>query len=88
MMEEKILEILEQELSGYQLVDNDDPILIAGTSFAAKEITAHIYEFIEWMLQSIEVVPYSTGYYLIGSGLDYMSCNELYLYWLNNIKSK
>ena len=60
-MEEQILKILNESL-------------FYSREKASKEITAHVFEFIEW----IE----STGQFY----LKFKSTNELYEYWLNNVK--
>ena len=43
-------------------------------------------EFACWVLQNVEHMPYSDENYIIGSGLDKMTLNELYDYWIKNVK--
>ena len=45
-------------------------------------------EFVRWMLQNVEHIPYSDKNYIIGSGIDNMSLNELYKYWKTEIKDR
>lgn len=60
---------------------------------AAKEITTHVFEFIEWLHNSesvdwdwlTDLPTQKTDYFLKG---EMVTLNELYLYWLHNIKQQ
>ena len=97
-MEEKIKIILCENISGYQLQSDDDPILIAGIPTSAKEIASHFMEFIEWIGFSIKSTKYSGNlfYREISNTWFYSktftiepkeyTLDELYNYWLTEIK--
>jgi hypothetical protein len=45
-------------------------------------------EFVEWTFQNIEYIRYSDKCYIIGSGLNDMTLDELYEYWKEQIRNK
>jgi hypothetical protein len=94
-MKDIILHILQVRISTIQLCNDDDPITIVGTNAAAEEISAyveqHYYpeEFVEWAL--INVHMDEDGYNIWISMIDdepstYDTLNEIYKYWLTEIK--
>ena len=95
-MEEKILEILNKNVfAGFYLKYNpekhkDDAIYdpkLTGIDpiNGAKEITSHVFEFIEWK-DKYAGIPNKKGSYLYWE--DHFNLNELYKHWLTNIKDK
>ena len=80
-MEEKILEIIKT-----------NQIFLAGHSeLCAKEITAHVMEFIEWIFDNCYLLyPFadSPSKYIVHDeiGDKTYTLEELYQYWLNNVK--
>jgi hypothetical protein len=88
-MEEQILELLHENLLC--------PNRFMGQAESAKEITSHVMEFILWLsLNSHIATSYSPMYYLYaGEGedrhIDFTKehhVNDVYQYWLTNIKDK
>lgn len=91
-MKDKILEILKKDIDTYQMVNDDDPIMITGTEKAASEIEALIKEnyvkkeFVEWMVfsnecnLSLEMQNYSES--------EMEMIERLCEYWLTQIKDK
>lgn len=72
-MEERIFEILTS-------MENDS------SRSCAKEITSHIMEFIEWLIRQ-KIYYYNTTTqswetYTVAN----VSWNEVYLYWINDVK--
>jgi hypothetical protein len=61
-------------------------------SSTAKEITAHVFEFIEWLMtgcDGIFIQSHKTDALIfIGAVNEENTLNQVYSYWLNNIKSK
>jgi len=51
---------------------------------ASEKITDHVFEFINWLSQNTEHMPYSDDYFIIGSSLKNKSLKKLYKHWLNN----
>jgi hypothetical protein len=83
-MEEKILEILRNNYVNI----SDVP---AGLRKSAGEITAYIMEFIEWVLDNCLFLTDNKGKYYFEiimeeSISDQMTIDELFDYWLKNIK--
>ena len=93
MMEEKILEIILSET-----------IFLQGHSEScAKEITAHVFEFIEWLAYysqaDIDLIGYWDAETQTNEKVfckhgsrsvihDAMSLKEVYEYWITNVKDK
>jgi len=93
-MKEKILEILNANLKGYQLVNNHDPILIAGTSQSSEEIDKltkdHYLEFVEWFYEEYrECLTCQTNddplVYGFMSDKEKGTLEELYTYWKEKV---
>ena len=91
-MEEQILEIIE---SNYYL--DDDRMECKA---AAKEITFHVMEFMDWMLYKFHNEIQITDYFDSNFGeyrkeikkyeqfyFKTITLEELYQYWLNNVKN-
>jgi hypothetical protein len=79
-MEEQIFKIIDK-LFFAPTIDTDE---------CAKEITAHVFEFIEWFTGESSPVSVLYGKQVerfATTDKDY-TIEELYQYWLNNIKSK
>ena len=76
-MEKEILSVIHDKIA----ITIQSPI-------AAKEIDDltrnHYMKFVLWLSQNTEHTPYSDIYYIIGSGFNKMSLDELYKYWLKN----
>jgi len=85
-MEEKILEILNKNISKFPLVNVD----------SAEEITAHVKEFIEWKdFGDHPFVPWwdivdekIERYYTDEIDDKHWSLDDLFQYWLDNVKNK
>ena len=75
-MEKEIIDILQANLD----YDNLD----FNMQQAAKEITEHVMEFIEWLRLNCDT---GNGYWDIGDLTDYYDA-DIYQYWLTNIKDK
>ena len=90
-MEKKILEILNKkvtEMAGHSFLIG---IYSSVCPSLAKEITSHVMEFIKWINENMSknliwYDPVNDTYELFDWDYEY-SLNELYQYWLNNIKS-
>jgi hypothetical protein len=85
-MEEEILKIIRHN-DFKESNDNASPD--RKRMDAAKEITSHIMEFIEWVLLDTTPFQYDGEICLTFSdenGLDTKTIPESYVYWLNNIK--
>jgi len=77
-MEQQILEILKGNYYPLGELDDDE--------MCAKEITAHIFEFIEWINREAET-HYNGTWYGVNNMIEgTCSTQELYQYWLTNIK--
>lgn len=97
-MEEKIKIILCENISGYQLQSDDDPILISGIPQSAKEIASHFREFIEWIGFSIRnTKSHGNLFYREISNTWFYSktfiiepkeytLDELYNYWIKEVR--
>ena len=85
-MEEKILEIIKRERSC--LVTDS---CIISPSDVASEITAHVFEFIEWLTNTTDnpfakVFPLPNEYVNFEKGSERRyDLNDLYEYWLTKI---
>ena len=75
-MEEKILEIIKRY----------DEMAFSRPSECAKEITAHVMEFIEWIVENNTKEPKWRAFLLDLLGTKSYTTEELYQYWLNNVK--
>jgi len=54
----------------------------------AEEITAHVMEFVEWLCFD-DKSHYRCGVgWRIGQGIKEHNINEVYQYWLDNVKNK
>ena len=74
-MEEKILEIINERFAKAQLDWCDDP-----SENTAKEITTHVFEFIEWY-----VTKGQFEHSFLKTGIE-DSLRDAYKYWLTKIK--
>ncbi len=78
-MEEQILEIIQKNAAGSTEFITDGLY----HKIAVREITSHIMEFVQWMsdccLQDMEYELWTTI-------KEFSTAEELYQYWLNNVK--
>jgi len=81
-MEEKILEILEKNSAFAQSELLREKV--------AKEITAHVTEFIEWIRKSCITQGFNKGneMWIIKWEAGFFTDEKLYKYWLDNVKNK
>ena len=81
-MEEQILDIMEDHL--------EPDFFGRYQTGLAKEIADHFLEFIEWITKNIQYNDvhdyYRFNNRIKGIILDFDTIEELYKYWLNNIK--
>ena len=74
VMEEQILEIIRSRRNFSKM---------------AEDITSHIMEFIEWAKTQCRPALHCNKWYVYGSANDeepFKTSEELYQYWLNNVK--
>jgi hypothetical protein len=93
-MEEYILQIINNKFYDY----NHKIGKIGSTGQfkmqTAREITTHVMEFIEWLtLYTMRATTYSLMFYMRGDGISpdtskEYHIDELYQYWIENIKEK
>jgi hypothetical protein len=87
-MEEKILEIIDQNLT-WDTKGNGTGILDIK---CAKEITAHVFEFIEYLSHEWTYIKatkdYVVNYPYLSDNSDYrhFTTEELYQYWIKEVK--
>lgn len=85
----EILGILKKNIDTYQMVNDDDPIMITGTEKSASEIEALIKEnyypkeFVKW-LGTENTLNEKLNDWIC----ERITSDELYDYWLTNIKDK
>ena len=84
-MKEKILEIIQDKVE-LSLSGNYKSVYIDGADNAAKEIASHIMEFIEWIGENNTKEPKWRAFLLDLLGTKSYTTEELYQYWLNNVK--
>jgi hypothetical protein len=89
-MEEQIQKIIKKYVT--QLSDRDGMTRLFGDDDAAKEITAHIMEFIEWLeFGSHPFIQWTDelGHFFTDEfDTKRWNINELFEYWINNIKKQ
>ena len=84
MMEEKIIEIIKWNMGhniwGEAAINPED---------IARHITAHVFEFIEWMSHNTRV-SWSGYIFLHGASFPpkWNTVEEIYEYWITNIKTQ
>lgn len=76
-MKEKIREIFK-----------DYEVTHGGLVLVAEEIASMMEWFVAWTLQSVEHIPYSDANYIMGSGLEDMTLEQLFDYWYKNVYKK
>lgn len=76
-MEEQILKIIQSHFYKFDKTTDEES--------AAKEITSHLMEFIDWCVMNIVKNRYGR-YSLIEGKECVLSLEEVYQYWLNNVK--
>lgn len=61
--------------------------IIMDNTYPAKEITSHVFEFIEWMVKDQEVFygSLSEGY-LLKDDIRETKLEDIYQYWLKEVK--
>ena len=80
MMEEQIKYILDMSCEHFVAMPSKCK------QRAAKEITAHFMEFIEWK-DNYVTMTYEGKYYVSATAaMSDMNINETYQYWLTNVK--
>lgn len=80
-MEKQILKIVRDHYYNYDSTPEE----------CAKEITAHVFEFIEWVGMNCFRYELTGEWQYIVSPMEdkfFNSTDELYLYWLENVKTK
>ena len=86
-MEEQILKIIVKHYD----IFGKEPFPMATT---AKEITSHVMEFIEWLMWNDDekftqgCIKDEKGLRAVDDDNNEWTLDELYQYWLNNIKNK
>jgi hypothetical protein len=86
-MEEQIRKMIYDKIE-LSLTGNFKSVYIDGIEPTAKEITSHVFEFIEWMFKeeyfwgNLSETYFST----VTDNIKFDTMEELYNYWLNNCK--
>ena len=84
-MEETIRVILKKHLES--LSDKDGMVRIFGIQDSAKEITQHVFEFVEWLRLNTSGKSSSMwSFYFPETDMHlWVDTKDAYSYWLNNV---
>ena len=83
-MKETIYKILESKVKLLTYASRE-----AYTKEAAEEISEHVFEFMDWVKRSCEIESGAEGdyvWYYVYKQIAFDTSEELYKYWLKNIK--
>jgi hypothetical protein len=83
-MEEQILKIITEN---GQSEDDNDALVIKYPPDLAKEITSHVMEFAKWGVENtVRLYWRDELYQILETNISVKSIDELYQYWLTEVK--